>query len=278
VSALASADAGYPLPDQDYERFAAFLHERVGIDLFQYKRRQMERRIRSRALRTGCGDLDTYQLVVDRSGSERDALLAHITINVSQLFRNPEQWERIARSVIPDLAGRGAIRAWSAGCSFGAEAYSLAATVADVAPQVQLEVDATDIDRRILEAGGRGEFTAEDARAADPGMLERRFEPLPDGGWRAGRPLMDAVTFAQQDLLATTSRPGRYDLILCRNVVIYLTPEARSLVHELLASSLRPGGYLVIGSTERIALPLPGLGLEQVHPFIFRRCDAAGAR
>ncbi len=272
MSALPSHDGGVPLPgrDHDYERFSTFLRSAAGIDLQQYKRRQMERRIRSFAQRLGFDELDSYQERVRGDADELDALLDRITINVSQLFRNPEQWDRLAQSVIPELAAGGRIRAWSAGCSFGAEAYSLAATVREVAPAAQLSVHASDIDRRILAAAGRGEFTDEDARTADGGVLERQFDRTPTG-WRAGRPLLDAVDFAREDLLVDAPRPGSFDLILCRNVVIYFTPEARSAVHEMLARSLRPGGYLVIGSTERIAQPLGDLDLEPAWPFMFRR-------
>lgn len=275
MSALPS-HGGVSLPEHDYERFADFLRRAAGIDLHQYKRRQMERRIRSFAQRHGCTELDTYQDVVRGSGDELDALLDRITINVSQLFRNPEQWDRLRSDVIPELAARGRIDAWSAGCSFGAEAYSLAATVREVAPGTRLRVHASDIDRRILAAAGRGEFTEEDARTADPGMLGRHFDRLPGGGWRAGRPLLDAVRFAREDLLAIAPPAGSFDLVLCRNVVIYFTPEARSAVHEMLARSLRPGGILVIGSTERIAQPLEELGLETAHPFMFRKLDTGG--
>lgn len=274
MSALPAHGGDAPLPRElDYERFGEFLRAQVGIDLRQYKRRQMERRIRSFALRRGLTSLDDYQALVREDRDELDALLDRITINVSQLFRNPEQWERLAQDVIPDLvrSGHGRIRAWSAGCSFGAEAYSLAATVRDVAPAATLSIHASDIDRRILAAAGRGEFTDEDARSAPPELLEAHFERRADGGWRVRPELLRAVDFAHEDLLTTRPQPGSFDLVLCRNVVIYFTPEARSAVHEMLARSLRPGGYLVIGSTERIAQPLHELDLEQAYPFVFRR-------
>ena len=279
MSALPSYDAGGQLPGDglDYERFMSFMQQAAGLDLRQYKRRQMERRIRSFAERLGCTDLDSYAARVRGDADELDALLDRITINVSQLFRNPEQWERIAGSVIPELARSGSITAWSAGCSFGAEAYSLAATVREVAPQTRLSIHASDIDRRILAAAGRGEFTDDDARSADPAVLERQFDRTADG-WRAGRPLLDAVSFAREDLLRDAPPEGSFDLVLCRNVVIYFTPEARSQVHAMLARSLRPGGILVIGSTERIAEPLEQLDLEPAWPFMFRRRTEGSVR
>lgn len=273
MSALPAHGSSAPLPEHDYERFGDFLRASVGIDLRQYKRRQMERRIRAFALRRGLTSLDAYQDVVRSEPDEFDALLDRITINVSQLFRNPEQWERLAADIVPDLVrtGNGRIRAWSAGCSFGAEAYSLAATVRSCAPGASLSIHASDIDRRILAAAGRGEFTDDDARSAPPEQLEAHFRRTADGGWQAGPQLLSTVKFAHEDLLTTTPAPGSFDLVLCRNVVIYFTPEARSAVHEMLARSVRPGGYLVIGSTERISQPLEELDLEPAFPFVFRR-------
>lgn len=272
MSALPSHAAG-PLGADDYERFVAFLRTHIGLDLDQYKRRQMERRIRAFAQRRDITDLVAYADVVRNDPDETNALLDRITINVSQLFRNPEQWQRLEQDIVPDLVATGGnrIRAWSAGCSFGAEAYSLAATVRHSAPDARLEIRASDIDPRILAAAGRGVFTQDDARTAPPELLERYFEREADGGWRAGRDLLRAVDFHREDLLATQPRAGSFDLVLCRNVVIYFTPEAREDVHERLARSLRPGGYLVIGSTERVAQSLDELGLELAWPFVYRK-------
>jgi chemotaxis protein methyltransferase CheR len=252
------------------------LRSLVGLDLDQYKRRQMERRIRSFAERRAIADLDAYQAVVRAEPDELNALLDRITINVSQLFRNPEQWERIGRELVPELvaSGNGRLRAWSAGCSFGAEAYSLAATVKEVVPHARLDIRASDIDRRILEAAGRGEFTVEDARSAPPHMIDRWFERTTTG-YRAKVELLRAVRFEHEDLLQATSPAQSYDLVLCRNVVIYFTPEAREQVHAMLARSVRVGGYLVIGSTERVAQPLHELGLELAGPFVYRKVIAA---
>ncbi|MBC7459761.1 MAG: protein-glutamate O-methyltransferase CheR [Thermoleophilia bacterium] len=277
MSALPSHGEGVPLPaspaDADYAGFVVFLRHQVGIDLDQYKRRQMERRIRAFADRRGMPSLAAYAAILRVEPDELNALLDRITINVSQLFRNPEQWVRLGEQVIPDLAatGNGRIRAWSAGCSFGAEAYSLAAMIKDAAPTVRIDIRASDIDRRILAAAGRGEFTSDDARTAPPELLESHFEPLPGNGWRAGRPLLSVVHFHHEDLLATRPAADSFDLVLCRNVVIYFTPEAREDVHARLAASLRIGGYLVIGSTERIAQSLDDLGLEIAAPFVYRK-------
>jgi chemotaxis protein methyltransferase CheR len=202
-------------------------------------------------------------------GEELDALLDRVTINVSQLWRNPTQWRQLELDVLPELASRGRVRAWSAGCSYGAEAYTLAATCLSAIPGAQAKIVGTDIDRRMVARAKTGVFTAEDARTAPPAAMRRFFEPAQDG-WRA-RPELRAMTrFELGDLLTIDPGAASYDLILCRNTVIYFAEAIRDELHARLARALRPGGWLVIGATERVFQPA-ALGLRPIHPFMFRK-------
>src|SRR5207344_1875107 len=108
--------------------------------------------------------------------AEREAFLGRVTINVSQLWRNPEQWTSLARDILPELAQSGKVRAWSAGCSYGAEAYTLAALCLDTLPGVRAEIHGTDIDGRMILRAREGRFSGEDARSAPPELLRRWFE------------------------------------------------------------------------------------------------------
>jgi chemotaxis protein methyltransferase CheR len=254
----------------DYERFCRAIRKRCGIDLTQYKRRQMERRIRSFAAGRGADDLDAYERMLD-DPEELDRFLDRITINVSQLWRNPEQWEALAEHVIPDLAetGHGRIRCWSAGCSYGAEAYTIAALILMTVPDARVSVVGTDIDARMIERARNGIFTADDARDAPREALERFFDEV-DGEWHVKPELKRLVRFEQGDLLRMEPRTRAYDLVLCRNTVIYFTEEVRDALHGRLAESLRPGGRLVVGATERVSDPAAH-GLEPELPFIYRK-------
>jgi chemotaxis protein methyltransferase CheR len=256
-------------PIDDYALFCAGVQQICQVDLSQYKRRQMERRVRSFAERNGTPRLSRYLAVLASDEGERERFLARVTINVSQLWRNPEQWEMLAEHVIPELAQRGRIRAWSAGCSYGAEAYTLAAICRDVAPDITLEILGSDIDERMIESAEKAHFNESDARSAPLGPLERWFERAPDG-WRAGPRLRSVVRFEVGDLLATEFPHEQYDFIACRNTVIYFTAEGRSAVHAKLAEALRPGGYLMVGCTERIADPQTH-ELTLALPFTYRR-------
>jgi len=253
----------------DYTDFCEGVRRLTGIDLAQYKRPQMERRIRSFADRRGIAGLPEYLRALAADHDALEQFLDRMTINVSQLWRNPDQWARLEQVVLPELARRGSIRAWSAGCSYGAEAYTLAAICKTVAPGCRLEIRGTDIDPRMVARAREGRFTAEDARTAARAGLERWFERDGDG-WRAKPELRMVTKFETGDLLRDTVPARSFDLILCRNVVIYFTEPVRDRLHELMANALRPGGYLMIGSSERVSAPA-ALDLESAHPFIYRK-------
>jgi chemotaxis protein methyltransferase CheR len=253
----------------DYVEFCAFLRKLTGIDLSQYKRPQMERRLRSFYANKGVDSLtDTFERL-RRDPAHLEELLDRITINVSQLWRNPEQWELMQKQLLPELAEHGQIRAWSAGCSYGAEAYTLATLCHVVAPGRRVTIQGTDIDKRMVARARLGLFSEDDARTAPPSQLKIGFERV-EGGWRARLELRKMTRFDVGDLLQIRPRTASYDLILCRNTVIYFAEPIRDELHERLAEALRPGGYLVIGSTERVSSPT-ALGLTMQHPFIYRK-------
>lgn len=256
----------------EYLELCEVVRRACGIDLTQYKRGQMERRVRTFAERQGAADLGEYAGRLQRDPEEVDRFLDRVTINVSQLWRNPDQWERLERQVLPELLAAGPLRAWSAGCSYGAEAYTLAALSRQVAgPRSgSITVTGTDIDRRVVDRARKGTFTADDARDAPSALLQRFFTPTPEGAWQA-RPEVQALTrFEVGDLLRLRPRAAAYDLVLCRNTVIYFTDEVRDALHERLVASLRPGGYLVVGATERVAHQKE-LGLVPAAPFTYRK-------
>ena len=253
----------------EYGSFCTGIRRLCGIDLSQYKRAQMERRIRTFAQRRGVTQLGAYLGLLSEDTGELDAFLDRVTINVSQLWRNPEQWELLRTKVLPEFAAHGRLRAWSAGCSYGAEAYTLAATCAEVLPRARVEIVGTDIDRRMVERARAGIFSEDDARDAPPAQRRRWFAER-DGMLHADPKLRALCRFETGDLL--TMRPARqvYDLVLCRNTVIYFTPDVKDALHARIAAALVPGGCLMVGSTERITDPAQ-LGLEIAHPFVYRR-------
>jgi chemotaxis protein methyltransferase CheR len=254
----------------EYVDFCEGVRAICQVDLSQYKRGQMERRVRTFAERKGITDLDQYLMLLRRSSDEVDEFLDRVTINVSQLWRNPEQWALLAEKVIPELVKDGGrLRAWSAGSSYGAEAYTLAATCRDVAPGTTTSIVGTDIDRRMVARAREGFFTEDDARTAPRKQIERFFETAP-GGYQAKDEIARLVRFEVGDLLRLRPKRSAYDLVLCRNTVIYFNEEVRDALHARLAESLRPGGFLLVGSTERVS-NADEIGLSPAHPFTYRK-------
>jgi chemotaxis protein methyltransferase CheR len=254
----------------DFEALCDLVRGLSGVDLSQYKRGQMERRVRSWAHRRGTPDLTAYGARLRAEPDELDAFLDRVTINVSHLWRHEDQWAKLGHAILPELAQRGRIRCWSAGSSYGAEAFTLAAVSRDAAPQARVEIHGTDLDRRMVERARTGRFSAEDARTAPAAPLERWFAPLADGGWEARPELRRMVRFETGDLLRMPIPAARFDLIMCRNTVIYFTEEVRDALHRRLAGALADGGYLVVGTSERVADPR-SLGLTSPFHFIYRK-------
>ena len=253
----------------DYMDFCEGVRRLTGIDLAQYKRPQMERRIRSFADRKGMTELPEYFAALSADRVALGEFLDRMTINVSQLWRNPEQWTRLQQTILPELARTGSISAWSAGCSYGAEAYTLAAICRQASPGCRVDIRGTDIDPRMVALARAGHFSVEDARTAPEAALERWFERDAQG-WQAKAELRMMTKFGPGDLLRDAPPSAKFDLILCRNVVIYFTEPVRDRLHELMVGALRPGGYLMIGSSERVSTP-QAYGLESTHPFIYRK-------
>jgi chemotaxis protein methyltransferase CheR len=268
------------LRGDEYTAFCEGVRALCSVDLLQYKRAQMERRITTWAERREGGDLKTYLARLRKEPAELDAFLDRVTINVSHLWRHADQFKALADHVLPELAQNtqrpsasgtgGRIRAWSAGSSYGAEAYTIAAVAREAVPNARVEIRGTDLDKRMVERARRAEFSADDMRQVPPAVVKRHFEPLPNGGAVPNEELQRMVRFEVGDLLRMRVSPASFELILCRNTVIYFTEEVRDALHTRLADALVPGGYLVVGASERVADPR-ALNLSSPFPFIYRK-------
>jgi chemotaxis protein methyltransferase CheR len=242
------------------------VHRRVldlsGIDLDAYKRPQMLRRLD--AIMSRC-HITTLQALANELKPGSDVLkefMERFTINVSECFRDRPRFEQLAREIIPALAksNNGAIRIWSAGCSYGAEPYSLAIILHE-AHLTRGHITATDIDPKILAAAKAGEsFTTNDFKNLTKEIATRYFAPIGQDHFRAAEALRPYLTFRQHNLLKPAP-VDQCDLVLCRNVTIYFTEESKDQVTQYLVNALRPGGVLFIGETETIHRP-QRFGLE----------------
>lgn len=243
----------------------------TGIDLSYYKENQLRRRLYFIMLRAGAKDVAEYVRLLETDPKVLEDFKNRFAINVSEFFRNPERFEDLRVKVIPEiLPGAGMLlRIWSAGCSVGSEAYSIAILLEEMRIRKPYRIWATDIDEDALEEGRHGVYTMQYLQNVPPGYLSRYFQKLEDGRFAIVPSLKRRVVFERHDLLQDPVRET-FDLVVCRNVIIYFEDQAKDVAFSKLAGALRPGGYLWIGSTERIANPAK-FGLRYVMPFFYQR-------
>lgn len=251
-----------------WEAFYAGVQKKTGLDLRLYKQDQLQRRILSMCEQKDCASLDHFGHIVLGHDSELRWFLDKLAINVSELFRNPEKWRELEEKILPELkATSGRLKCWSAGCSFGAEAHTLACLLDAKFPGSHTIVG-TDIDETALDQAKRGEFCEADMRGVPANYKQTYFERT-DTLWKAKPNLKKYLTFRQGNLLADRFDSG-FDLILCRNVVIYFTDPAKDELYRRFLQALRPGGILFVGSTERI-FNAREIGFESPLPFFYKK-------
>jgi two-component system, chemotaxis family, CheB/CheR fusion protein len=223
----------------------------TGVDLTGYRRDTVLRRLLPRAsARTGDGCLHDYAVLLATDDAEVRALLDDVLVQCSGWFRDPAVWRLLEADVLPGLAaGDRPLVAWVAGCGDGREVWSLAALLAVAAPG-RWHLVASDVSERAL-AVTREAVYRESAGAA-PAVLARDAEPRA-AGWRVAAPLRERVTVVRHDVRTPPPHevgPGSCDLLVCRNVLMYLDEATQRDALEQLLGALRPGGALVLGDAE----------------------------
>ncbi len=238
-------------PDLDYKQFKRKVLTLTGLDLDVYKQNQMERRLRYLLERHHCQSFHSYFKMIEADPETRQSFMDYITINVSEFFRNPEYFETLGTVILPELLKRKRVlRIWSAACSYGQEPYSLAILLSELAPFRVHTIIATDIDARSLENTKAGQYSELDVKNVSAERLSRWFTQA-DGTYTIDDRLRSMLTVERHDLLKDPY-PANIDLIVCRNVAIYFTDEAKKHLFKSMYQSLVPGGYLFVGGTERI--------------------------
>ena len=238
------------------------LRERAGLDLALYKEKFVGRRLAVRQRARGVPDLAAYVEVLRQDPEELPRLLETLTINVTQFLRNPQTFRALVETVLPPLcraraeAGRRTLRVWSAGCATGEEAYTMAILLQEVWRAQGLRqsaaIYATDIDRRSLEVAKAGWYLARQLSGLAPEMRARYFEEEEGGRARVVASVRRMVFVKRHDL-RTPPPFRRLDLILSRNVLIYLTQEYQQRLLRAFAGVLNPGGILVLGKVEGLS-------------------------
>jgi chemotaxis methyl-accepting protein methylase len=239
------------------------------VDFLGYREPTLERRILSRMTTLGIARGEDYLRRLGESDAEAQALLERITIKVSRFYRHRPTFDLLRAAVMPRLAALGRpARAWSAGCGRGEEAYTLAMLLDEAG--VEGAVEATDIDPLALEWARAGVYAEEAAADLPAELRERHLEAVPGRRapqWRVRDALRQRVRFSQSDLVQAGAVPAGapFDLVCCRNVLIYWSPQAQQQMLANVLAALEPGGFVCLGESE---WPLPPVGarLEPVAP------------
>jgi len=245
--------------DRGFRALTARITLARGVCCEAYKEKCLRRRIAVRMRARGVHSFDEYGRLLEEDAREYELLLDALTINVTKFYRNPETWNALARPHLADLwrARQGRLRAWSAGCASGEEPYTLAVLFAEAARLagpgevlVHARVDATDIDRQSLERTAAPEYPETAFTEMPPDLVRRYFSadvprrPIPE--------IRRVVQVSAHDLTREPPPRPPYDLITCRNVVIYFDRTTQERLFDQFAEALTPAGFLVLGKVETL--------------------------
>ena len=221
----------------NFDNFKQKIKEKTGIELNYYKEKQMKRRIDSLIKRNNCSSYDDYFRLINTSKQHYEEFIDYITINVSEFFRNRAQWLVMEKKIIPLLLSKNPEpKIWSAACSTGEEPYSMVMLLTKFLNESSINILATDIDKNAIEKAIIGEYPYKSIENI-PQEYKHFFIKINDNTYKIDKKIKQCVTFKIHDLL-NDKFPDNCDLILCRNVMIYFTEEAKNLLYTKLNKAL----------------------------------------
>ena len=258
--------------EYDYEYFKKAIYDMTKIDLNAYKEKQMKRRIDTLIGKHRVKGYDNYVKLVKSDKERFEEFVNYLTINVSEFYRNPSQWELMDKEIIPELIGKFGknLKIWSAACSTGDEPYSLVMALSRHIPLNQIKIFATDLDKQVIAAAKAGLYS-EKSIASVPADLKQKYFTKVGPSYQISKEIMARVEFKEHNLLKDTY-PTNYHMIVCRNVLIYFTEEAKDEVFAKFQKSLARGGILFIGSTEQI-INYKDIHLERKNSFYYENIE-----
>lgn len=254
-----------------YESFKADILKMTEIDLNAYKEKQMKRRIDSLIAKHGVDGYDNFVRLLRSNHDVFEEFVNYLTINVSEFYRNPNQWDILENDILPQLLKQSGnnLKIWSAACSTGDEPYSLIMLLSKFMPLEKTHVLATDIDNQVIEKAKAGLYSEKSLAGLPSAFRERFFSKVGEKNYAISPEVKKRVTFQQHNLLKD-SYPTGLDMIVCRNVMIYFTEEAKEEIYQKFHQALRPGGILFVGSTEQI-INSSRIGFQSKYSFFYEK-------
>jgi chemotaxis protein methyltransferase CheR len=263
VNGLVSEDRRTPeipaLSDDDLRRFCEFLYQRTGISYSETKRFYIERRLIDRMESVGTRSFAAYMSLIRAGGPEAEQVINSFTVNETYFYREEHQLRCLSRALLPEIVAKrqpgDLIRIWCVPCSTGEEPYSVAIWLLEnwrLVDAYNIEIVGSDIDTRVLAAALEGDYGGRALSRLPAEVTERYFEPAHLGRRQLIRDLRESVKFSQVNLLdaGNMAAQGRFDVILCRNVLIYFDDASRLAASVNLYDALSPGGFICLGHSE----------------------------
>lgn len=253
----------------EYKTFISNVKRKTGIDLSLYKEAQMKRRLTSLYERKGYKNFSAFYDAIHNDKDVLNEFLDRMTINVSEFYRNKERWQILENKIFPRLLEQNKrLKIWSAACSTGEEPYSLAMVLTSHVPLRDISIHATDLDEGALERARVGLYSERSLTNVPKKVVKDYF--VNDGThYQVKDEIKRTVTFSRHNLLNDRYQSG-FDLIVCRNVMIYFTEEAKDEIYMNFSKALKPGGILFVGSTEQIFKP-EKYGFESIETFFYKK-------
>ena len=255
-----------------YTTFKMKLKKLIGIDLNSYKE-QIHRRTHELMSRWGCKTYDEYYDMMSKDEKKLREFLDHLTINVSEFFRNDSQWWKLRDKIIPELIQKRKtkrLKLWSAGCATGEEPYSLAILSAVCGLDTMNPVLAADIDQGAISIAQRANYRKAQLLNVPKEYLAKYFTTRDAGvTYDVNADIKRRVSFKRMNMIEDPFG-GNFDIILCRNVVIYFTAETKDKLYHKFYDALAPGGYFLVGSTEQI-FGYQKIGFVSAGPFLYTK-------
>ncbi|MBE5967842.1 MAG: protein-glutamate O-methyltransferase CheR [Lachnospiraceae bacterium] len=254
-----------------YEVFKQSIYHMTKIDLNSYKERQMKRRIDALIAKHGITSYADYVIKLKKDKVLFDEFINYITINVSEFFRNPDQWNLLEKEILPNLFehfGKN-LKIWSAACSTGDEPYSMVMLLSKFMPLSKIKILATDIDKKVLEKAAVGLYHSKSLKGVPEEFIKKYFVKITDTTYQISDCIKSCVEFKQHNLLRE-AYPSDCDLIVCRNVLIYFTDEAKDKIYSDFYAALKREGILFVGSTEQI-IQAAQIGFQNYRSFFYKK-------
>ncbi|SDJ67431.1 CheR family methyltransferase [Sediminibacillus albus] len=253
----------------DYQEFIALVYKKTGLDLNLYKEVQMKRRLNTLREKRGYQDFVAYYHALSSDNMLLKEFLDRVTINVSEFYRNYARWEVLEKKILPNLLKKKKkLKIWSAACSTGEEPYTLAMIMHQYVNPSDINIVATDLDESVIERAKTGIYP-ERALKEVPAPVRKKFFKQEGPFYKVEDSVKQCVTFKKHNLLSDGFE-SNFDLIVCRNVLIYFTETAKQEIYHKFSNSLNNQGIFFVGSTEQIFHP-DQYGFEVIDNFFYQK-------